>query len=57
MASDHSFDIVSEIDMKELTNALDKTRKEIVVRYDFKGVPVEIRSAGEVLALLEEDGA
>jgi predicted nucleic acid-binding protein len=24
---------------------------------DYKGVPVEIRSAGEVLALLEEDGA
>ena len=42
MASDHSFDIVSEIDMQELTNALDQTRKEIVVRYDFKGVPVEI---------------
>ncbi len=47
MASDHSFDIVSEIDMQELTNALDQTRKEIIVRYDFKGVPVEIEQKTE----------
>ncbi len=42
MASEHSFDIVSEIDMQELSNALDQTRKEILVRYDFKGIDVEI---------------
>jgi len=47
MASDHSLDIVSEIDMQELANALDQTRKEIVVRYDFKGVPVEIEHKDE----------
>lgn len=47
MASDHSFDIVSEIDMQELSNALDQTRKEIIVRYDFKGVPVEIEQKNE----------
>src|SRR5688572_19466652 len=47
MASDHSFDIVSEIDMQELTNALDQTRKEIITRYDFKGVPVEIEQKTE----------
>jgi cyclic-di-GMP-binding protein len=47
MASDHSFDIVSEIDMQELSNALDQTRKEIAVRYDFKGVPVEILNKDE----------
>ena len=47
MASDHSFDIVSEIDHQELTNALDQTRKEILARYDFKGVPVEIEHKGE----------
>lgn len=43
MASDHSFDIVSEIDGQELVNALDQTRKELAVRYDFKDVPVEIK--------------
>ena len=47
MASDHSFDIVSEIDQQELTNALDQTRKEILARYDFKGVSVEIEYKNE----------
>jgi hypothetical protein len=47
MASDHTFDIVSEVDMQELSNALDQTRKEIIVRYDFKGVPVEIENKDE----------
>lgn len=47
MASDHSFDIVSEIDQQELTNALDQARKEILTRYDFKGVPVEIENKNE----------
>lgn len=47
MASDHSFDIVSEIDMQELSNALDQTRKEILVRYDFKGISVEIELKNE----------
>ncbi len=47
MPSDHSFDIVSEIDGQELVNALDQTRKEIAVRYDFKDVPVEIKLEGD----------
>ncbi len=47
MASDHSFDIVSEIDQQELSNALDQARKEILTRYDFKGVPVEIEHKDE----------
>lgn len=32
-----SFDIVSEVDMHELTNAVDQTNREISNRYDFKG--------------------
>ena len=46
MASEHSFDLVSEIDMQELSNALDQTRKEVAVRYDFRGVPTEIKLDG-----------
>ncbi|OGB73580.1 YajQ family cyclic di-GMP-binding protein [candidate division Kazan bacterium RIFCSPHIGHO2_01_FULL_44_14] len=43
MSSDYSFDLVSEIDLQELTNALDQTRKELAVRYDFRGIPTEIK--------------
>ena len=32
-----SFDVVSEIDHHELTNALDQANREIGTRYDFKG--------------------
>ena len=33
-----SFDIVSEIDHHELTNAIDQANREINTRFDFKGV-------------------
>ncbi|WP_286237334.1 YajQ family cyclic di-GMP-binding protein [Neptuniibacter halophilus] len=33
-----SFDIVSELDMHEVTNAVDQARRELDMRYDFKGV-------------------
>ena len=32
-----SFDIVSEVDMQEVDNAINQARKEIIQRYDFKG--------------------
>ncbi len=37
MAKDFSFDIESDFDMMEMTNALDQTKREIAQRYDFKG--------------------
>ncbi|GJM12302.1 MAG: UPF0234 protein [Pseudohongiella sp.] len=33
-----SFDIVSEVDMHELNNALDQSNREVGTRFDFKGV-------------------
>ncbi|WP_330924214.1 YajQ family cyclic di-GMP-binding protein [Candidatus Sororendozoicomonas aggregata] len=33
-----SFDVVSEIDLHELTNAVDQANKELATRYDFRGV-------------------
>lgn len=42
MANNCSFDIVSEIEMQEMDNAINQTRKEISQRYDFKGTVVEI---------------
>jgi uncharacterized protein YajQ (UPF0234 family) len=37
MPSDSSFDIVSEIDLQEMDNAVNQAVKEITTRYDFKG--------------------
>ncbi len=32
-----SFDVVSELDMHEVTNAVDQANKELAMRFDFKG--------------------
>jgi len=37
MPSDNSFDIVSEINMQEMDNAVNQAVKEVTTRYDFKG--------------------
>ncbi|MBK1885472.1 YajQ family cyclic di-GMP-binding protein [Marinobacter sp. DY40_1A1] len=37
-----SFDIVSEIDMHEVTNAVDKAKKDLGNRWDFKNVDADI---------------
>jgi uncharacterized protein YajQ (UPF0234 family) len=36
MASENSFDIVSDFDRQELVNALDQARREVGTRYDLK---------------------
>jgi uncharacterized protein YajQ (UPF0234 family) len=35
--ADSSFDIVSEINLQEMDNAINQAQKEIATRYDFKG--------------------
>jgi uncharacterized protein YajQ (UPF0234 family) len=37
-----SFDIVSEVNMQEVDNAVNQAQKEIAQRYDFKGKKVEL---------------
>ena len=37
MAKDSSFDVVSQVDMQEMNNAVNQTKKEIAQRYDFRG--------------------
>jgi len=37
MAGDHSFDIVSKVNLQELHNALQQAQKEIATRFDFRG--------------------
>lgn len=42
MASNHSFDIVSEIDFQEADNAINQALKEIQQRYDLKDSKTEL---------------
>jgi hypothetical protein len=42
MASTESFDITSGVDLQEVDNAVNQTKKEIAQRYDFKGQKAEI---------------
>lgn len=37
-----SFDVVSEVDAHELTNAVDQANREIANRYDFKGTDAKV---------------
>lgn len=37
-----SFDIVSRVELQELDNAVNNTKKEIETRYDFRGVVTEL---------------
>ena len=37
-----SFDVVSQVDMQEVRNAVDQSAREIVNRYDFKGTNTSI---------------
>ena len=37
MAQDHSFDIVSKVNLQEVRNAVSQVQKEIGTRFDFKG--------------------
>ena len=37
MAKDHSFDIISEVNIQEVDNAIVQANKELAQRFDFKG--------------------
>jgi hypothetical protein len=47
-----SFDVVSEIDNHELTNAVDQANKEISMRFDFKGSNARFERKDYVVALV-----
>jgi len=49
-----SFDVVSEIDMHELTNAVDQAKKEVTTRYDFKGTNATFELTGNDVTMVGE---
>ena len=55
MAQQNSFDIVSEVDRAEITNAIHQTIKEVRQRFDFKGSNANVVLEGNELVLTAED--
>ncbi|GBF12093.1 YajQ family cyclic di-GMP-binding protein [Tepidibacillus infernus] len=55
MAKDNSFDIVSEVNMQEVDNAINQTVKEIIQRYDFKNSKSEVSFQGEEIKVVSDD--
>ena len=49
-----TFDIVSEVDMHEMSNAVDQASREIGTRFDFKGVPASFELNDNVVVLTAE---
>ena len=47
MAKEASFDVVSEVDLQEVRNAVDQTKREISTRFDFKGTGSDIELSVE----------
>ena len=55
MAQQNSFDIVSEVDRAEISNAINQTMKEVRQRFDFKGSHAEVVQEKDDLLLTAED--
>lgn len=55
MSSESSFDIVSKMDMQELTNAVHQTEKEIDNRFDFKNSKSSLKLEKDALIITSED--
>ncbi len=49
-----SFDIVSELDMHELTNAVNNANRAITQRYDLKGTQTGVKQSKEEVTLYSE---
>lgn len=46
-----TFDVVSQVDMQEVRNAVDQAVRELETRFDFKGTSSSIELAGHELTL------
>ncbi|MFC6331095.1 YajQ family cyclic di-GMP-binding protein [Paenibacillus septentrionalis] len=53
--SDYSFDIVSKVDLQELSNAVVQAEREIATRFDFKGSKTQITLDKDELTIVSDD--
>ena len=49
-----SFDVVSEVDLQEVRNAVDQANREVGTRFDFKGIKASFELVGDVIRLTTE---
>ena len=49
-----SFDVVSEVDFHEVTNAVDKANRELQTRFDFRGVDAKCERKEDVVRITAE---
>ena len=49
-----TFDVVSEVDMQEVTNAVDQANREVRTRFDFKGTDSNYSREGAAITLKSE---
>lgn len=50
-----SFDVVSEVDLQEVRNAVDQASRELGTRFDFKGVDAAFELADDTIKLHAEE--
>jgi len=55
LVKDASFDIVSQVNFQEVTNALMQAEKEIEQRFDFKNSKSSLKLEGEKIILVSDD--
>jgi uncharacterized protein YajQ (UPF0234 family) len=55
--AEHSFDIVSKVDLQEVSNAVQQALKEIGQRYDFKGSKssIELSKENNQITIISDD--
>jgi uncharacterized protein YajQ (UPF0234 family) len=49
-----SFDVVSEVDSHEITNAVDQANRELATRFDFRGVEAKFERTDNVIRVTAE---
>lgn len=55
MAGENSFDVVSDVSLMEVSNAVQQAMKEIRQRFDFKGSASDVSLEGTALTLISDD--
>jgi uncharacterized protein YajQ (UPF0234 family) len=55
VAKDCSFDIVSDVDLQEVDNAVNQATKEIGQRFDFRGSKASLALEGETIKIIADD--
>ena len=55
MAKECSFDVVSDLDMQEVDNAVNQCAKEIKQRFDFRGSKASVTLEGSLIKVVGDD--